>query len=340
MQNYDLLVERIAKAASLEKDEVERKVEAKKAKLSGLISKEGAAQIIAAELGINFEDADLKISELMPGMRKVNIVGKVMNLSPVREYEKNGRSGKVVNFMLADDTGNCRVVLWDTNHIALIENEEIKEGDVVEIRNGSMRDTEVHLSGFSEFKKSAEQMDKVVTEKVVSEATLDSVVNGQNIKARGVVVSMYEPRFYNVCPECNKKVTAASTPSGVPSEEGKGVPPANVASSDDDEVSKEFICAEHGKVKPKERAILNLTIDDSTECMRTVLFSDAINTLISEEKLKDAAEFEKFKMEMLGTEIYISGRVNRNSLFNNLEIVGNSIEKVDVEKLIVELEKD
>jgi hypothetical protein len=41
---------------------------------------------------------------------------------------------------------------------------------------------------------------------------------------------------------------------------------------------------------------------------------------------------------MLGTEVYISGRVNRNSLFNNLEIVGNSIEKVDVEKLISELE--
>ena len=50
MQNYDLLIERIAKASGLEKEEVERKVEAKKAKLSGLISKEGAAQIIAAEL--------------------------------------------------------------------------------------------------------------------------------------------------------------------------------------------------------------------------------------------------------------------------------------------------
>ena len=91
MQNYDLLVERIAKAAGLEKDDVERRVEAKKAKLSGLISKEGAAQIIAAELGINFEDQDLKISELMAGMRKVNVVGKVINLFPVREFEKNGR---------------------------------------------------------------------------------------------------------------------------------------------------------------------------------------------------------------------------------------------------------
>ena len=99
MQNYELIVERIAKAAGLEKEEVERRVEAKKAKLSGLISKEGAAQIIAAELGINFEDADLKISELMAGMRKVNVVGKIINMYPVREFNKNGKEGKVLNFI-------------------------------------------------------------------------------------------------------------------------------------------------------------------------------------------------------------------------------------------------
>ena len=149
MQNYDLLIERIAKSAGLEKEEVGRRVEAKKAKLSGLISKEGAAQIIAAELGINFEDQDLKISELMPGMKRANVIGKVINLFPVREYSKNGREGKVANFVIADETGNVRVVLWDVNHIELIENGTIKQGDVVEIKNGSTRDSEIHLSGFS-----------------------------------------------------------------------------------------------------------------------------------------------------------------------------------------------
>ena len=141
MKNYDLLIDRIAKSAGLERDEVIRKVEAKKAKLSGLISREGAAQIIAAELGISFEDQDLKVSELMAGLRKVNIVGKVMRLFPIREFEKNDRKGKVANFVLADETGSTRVVLWDVNHIALIEDGVIKEGDVVEIKNGSTRES-------------------------------------------------------------------------------------------------------------------------------------------------------------------------------------------------------
>jgi len=313
MQNYELLVERIAKSAGLEKDEVERKIEAKKAKLSGLISKDGAAQIIAAELGINFENQNLKISELMPGMRKVNVVGKIINLFPVREYSKNGREGKVVNFILADETGNIRVVLWDVNHIGLIENGTIKQEHVVEIKSGSTRDGEIHLSGFGELKKSDAIIKNARTEAMVSEKNLDEVGQGQNVKIRGVVVKVFQPRFYSVCPECNKKVVAK------------------------DEI---FSCAEHGVVKPKKRAILNFVLDDGTESMRVVMFSDQIDVLISEEDLKDEKKATKFRDDFIGTEIYLSGTVKRNQLFNNLEIVASNVEKVDVEKLVKELSKE
>ena len=70
MDNYSQLVERISLAAKLPKEDIERKVEAKRAKLSGLVSKEGAAQIVAAELGINFDKEKMKISELVQGMKK------------------------------------------------------------------------------------------------------------------------------------------------------------------------------------------------------------------------------------------------------------------------------
>ncbi|MEI7719540.1 MAG: DUF2240 family protein, partial [archaeon] len=107
-ENYDLLVDRISSSAGISKDEVNKRVEARRAKLSGLISKEGAAQIIAAELGVKFDNIQLKISELMAGMRKVNVVGKVITIFPVRSFDKNGRSGKVANFIIADETGNVK----------------------------------------------------------------------------------------------------------------------------------------------------------------------------------------------------------------------------------------
>ncbi|MBU3924041.1 MAG: DUF2240 family protein [Nanoarchaeota archaeon] len=316
MQNYELIVERIAKAAGLEKEEVERRVEAKKAKLSGLISKEGAAQIIAAELGINFEDADLKISELTAGMRRVNIVGKIISMYPVREFNKNGREGKVLNFTIADETGSTRVVLWDVNHIELFESEKIKVGDVVEIKNGSTRENEIHLSGFSELKKSEVVMDEIKTGAVVSEGSLEEARQGQNVRVRGVVVQVFAPRFYKVCSSCNKKavVTVGSGESVV----GGG----------------EYRCPEHGVVTPGDRAILNFVLDDGTESMRVVMFSDQIKLVVAEEDLKDEVKAAAFRDDFMGSEIYLSGNVKRNQLFNNLEIVATGVEKVDVEKLI------
>src|SRR3989344_3869747 len=123
--NYLRILEKISKASGLEKEEIERRVEAKRAKLSGLISPEGAAQIIAAELGISFDNERLKINELLPGMKKVNVIGKIINLFPIRTFERQGKENKVANFIIADETSNIKVVLWDTNHIDLIEKSKL-----------------------------------------------------------------------------------------------------------------------------------------------------------------------------------------------------------------------
>src|SRR3989338_3245081 len=239
------------------------------------------------------------------------LIGKIINLFPVREFERNGITNKVANFIIADETGSVKVVLWDTNHINLIESKIVKQGDVVQIKNGSTRDGEIHLSGFSEFKKSSNFIENVKTESKVSDSNLEEARQGQNIKVRGTVVQIFQPRFYSVCPECKKKVV----------QEGE-----------------KFNCSLHGLVLAKDRAILNFVIDDGTETMRVVMFSDQIGMIIPEEDLKDASKVEIFKEDFLGSEIYLSGTVKRNQLFNNLEIVANNIEKVDVEKLIVELE--
>ena len=130
------------------------------------------------------------------------------------------------------------------------------------------------------------------------------------MNVRGVVVQIFQPRFYNVCPHCNKKVI----------NEGEY-----------------HNCLEHGIVKAKERAILNFVLDDSTNTMRIVMFSDQINSLIPEEDLRKPEKAVIFRNDFLGTEIYISGIVKKNQLFNNLEIVANSVERVDADKLIEKL---
>jgi len=312
-ENYDKIVGKISKSSGLEKEEIERRIEAKRAKLAGLISKEGAAQVIAAELGISFDNEKLKINELLSGMRKVNVVGKIINLSPVRSFTtKKGDEGKVVNLVLADDTSNIKVVLWDTNHIALIEKGEIKDKSVVEIGNGGMRSNEIHLGSFSEFKLSNEKLDNLVTEKIVKEKNIVDFKLADSVSVRAFIVQAFDPKFFHVCPECRKKAI----------QETDG-----------------FSCAEHGKINPDKRALINLVLDDGTESIRSVLFQDAIGGLGMGD-LEDSDNLLKQKQNLLGKEMIFLGDIRMNSFFNNPEFIVESVKETNPDELIAVLEKE
>lgn len=306
MDNYSKLIERISRSSGLEPEEIERKVEAKKAKLSGLISKEGAAQIVAAELGINFDQEKLKISELVEGMKRVNLVGKIIKVFPVREFNKNGREGKVASFILADESSNVRVVLWDINHISLIEKNQIKEGSVIEISGGGMRNGELHLASFGELKESKEKMGEVITQTPFSQGNIKNIQPGQNIRTRAVIVQTFEPRYFEVNPETGKKFTEADKNNGL---------------------------------KPKKKALLTITLDDGSETIRSVIFGDDIKKLgLTDEQIFSLEKFSEIKNSLLGEEKFFTGQIRLSSFSNTNELTINGIEDVKPEELIKELE--
>src|SRR3989344_611933 len=197
MDVYAQLVEKIARYSGLPSAEIEVKVEAKKAKLSGLISREGAAQIVAAELGISFENERSKINELSEGMRRAFVVGKITRIFSVREYNKNGRQGKVASFMIGDETSNVRVTLWDVNHIALIEKNVLAEGTAVEIRGASVKKGELSLSAFSDIKISSEKFDSVKERAPLTIGNFASAAENVQTQTRAFIVQTFEPRFFD-----------------------------------------------------------------------------------------------------------------------------------------------
>ncbi len=306
--NYQQLIEFISENSGVSVEDIERKIEAKQAKLSGLISKEGAAQVVAAELNINFEKQILKISQVVSGMRKVNLIGKVVEMFSVREYNKNGRSGRIATFILADDTSNIRTVLWDENHIDLIARNEITEGSFVEISNASIRNGELHLGSFSEIKLSDKIIHNLVTEKPVFKKEIIQFIPNERVAVRAFIVNMFEPRFFEVCPECRKKVSE----------------------------SKE--CNEHGRVVSEKRSLLSLILDDGTGSIRATIFSEDLEKIFSNEELENLDLFSIKKKEFLGKEMIVRGLVKRNSMFEGNDFVVSEFEEVDIDKLIDELE--
>lgn len=311
-ENYQRLVNIISKSSGLSKEEIDNKVKEKRDRISGMISEEGAAQIIAAELGISFDNEKLKIEDLMPGMKKVNVLGKVISLYPVRSFTtKNGQEGKVANMIIADDTSNVKAVLWDVNHIQHIESGTISEGSVVEIHNASMRENEIHLGSFSEFKPSSESLENVITEKIVKEKNISDFRPSDNTSVRAFIVQAFDPRFFNVCPECKKKVNP----------DGEG-----------------FACNTHGKVNPERRALMNIVLDDGTESIRAVLFHEKLND-IGIQNPDDYELMNKQKEDILGKEMIFSGTVRQNTYFNTTELTINEAKETNVDELLQKLEK-
>lgn len=304
-ENFERILDKIASVAGLDREEVVRKVEAKRAKLSGLISPEGAAQVVAAELGVSFDNEKLKLNEILPGMRKVNVVGKVINIFPVRTFKtQKGDEGKVLNFVLADDTSNAKVVLWDTNHISLFESGGVSQGSVVEISNAGVRDGEIHLGSFSDLKLSSEKFDDVITEKVSKEKKICDFRLSDNVKVRAFVVQSFEPRFFEVNKETGKKITDDERSRGIPSE---------------------------------KRALINVVIDDGSETIRAVAFHDNLKQMGLTD-LEDEVKRMLQRENLLGREFLFSGTVRKNNYFNNEEFIINSVEEVKLDSLISNFE--
>ncbi len=318
---YQQLIERIVHLSGLNKEEIERRVEAKKAKLSGLISTLGAAQVVAAELGISFENQKFKVTDMLIGMKKIHVIGKVMEVYPVRKYRRAGHEGEIGSFLLADNTSSIRVVLWDTHHIDKIKNNTIKKDSVIEIKNADVRGTtmrELHLGSNSTIEISDKEIKavKIIKEPLITKK-ISELKSGERVNIRGNILQIFQPNFFMTCPECGMKV----------SYEGD-----------------KAMCIKHNSVVPKKRAIISIIIDDGSDSMRAIAFNETITNLfkIKEEEienLQNSSFMLDKKQELLGAEMTFSGRARRNVMFNRNEFVINSIEKVTPEDIIQELSR-
>jgi replication factor A1 len=78
------------------------------------------------------EPVDVKIGELKPNSRSVNVVGKVVSKGSVREVS-SGRDGsphRVAEVLLGDETGSIYLTLWDDDI------DKVEVGSTVALRNG------------------------------------------------------------------------------------------------------------------------------------------------------------------------------------------------------------
>jgi replication factor A1 len=320
---YEQIIQKIKEKSSLTEEDINSKLKLKMDQLSGLISKEGAAHIIANELGVKlFDEGTLKIKSVYPGMRSVETIGKITNIYETKEFNrKDGTAGKVASFLIADETGRLRIVLWNEQTDKL---KDLKEGIVVQIKDGYTKENingniELHLSNKSELQITDSNIE---VKKDTAERKKIQEIKGTetNVELLATIVQAFDPRFYEVCPQCNKRLK--------PKDNG-------------------FACDTHGEVAPDYSYVLNLVLDDGTSSIRTVFFKNQLANLlqlspIEISKYKDSpAEFQVIKDELIGKTIRVIGRASKNEMFDRLEFISQLVfPEPDPDEELKKLEKE
>ena len=311
---YDELIKKISEKSGKSKDEVEKLVKKKIQELSGLLTKEGAAHIIANELGLTLVDSvegRLKIEAIVEGLRGVETIGRISRLFDTNTFSrKDGSPGKVRSFILIDETNSIRVAMWND---VVDKYPQLKEGDIVVIENALVRKNntgplELHLNSQSKLviNPEGEGEELPASKGFAKNRVMISELKGNEgtVEIFGTIVNVFDIRFYEVCPECQKRIK---------------------------KVGDAFLCPTHGEVAPSFNYVLNVILDDGSSTIRTVLFTKETQTLCNltnEEILAyntNATEFEKTKHALLGKQVIISGNVVNNELFSRLEIVAREV---------------
>ena len=295
---YESIVEKIKAGAGLSEKEIDAKVNEKMKQLSGLISREGAAHIISNELGIKLLEqtsGKLQIKNIIEGMRDVETVGRVQQKYELREFNTNGRQGKVASLVLADETGRIRVVMWGDQADNL---NNLKENDILKVQGGYVRNNtgrlELHINDRSKViinppGESVNAVQAVQQARAERKEIKDISEKDAFAEIMGTIVQAYDVRFFESKREGEKPYSY----------------------------------------------VLNAVIDDGTDNIRVAFFREQAEKLtkLNYDQMMQFQDnidaFEEIKTALLGMMVKVAGRVKKNDMFDRLEMVANFIEEAN-----------
>jgi replication factor A1 len=155
----------------LTRDEVLKKIYEKKRSAEDYFLDEVAARIVAVELGVEVQGeneaftGEIQIRNLVSGLNDVTIIGRVIAVYPLQVFSRNDSTqGKVARLLLADETGDLKLVLWDDN-TNFVEAGKIQQGQIIKVLHAYVRESmngklELHLGRKGELEISPKNIDE------------------------------------------------------------------------------------------------------------------------------------------------------------------------------------
>jgi len=120
-------------------EQIRELIDEKKSKVgAGYLTDQGALFLVAADLGISFENVPKlrsEIKDLYIGAKEVTITARVMNIYPIRKFIKKDTNEEIINRTLTiyDKETSIKVKLWDNNQVNIPDELGLQPGDLIKI---------------------------------------------------------------------------------------------------------------------------------------------------------------------------------------------------------------
>jgi replication factor A1 len=144
----------LARRPDLNREQLLELIRKRKEETQHLLNDEGAAFLVASDLGVPLLEESLKtnlqIKDVCPFLNDVTVVGRILAVYPIREFTRpDGSKGRLRRINLSDRTGTIDVLLWNEKADDPVVG-KLKPNAIVKIMHGYSRvsltgETELHM---------------------------------------------------------------------------------------------------------------------------------------------------------------------------------------------------
>lgn len=128
----------------LNAEEIKDMIDEKKRRVgAGYLTDQGALFLVAADLGISFENvprARSGLKDLYVGAKDITVVGRIMNIYPSYTFTRRDSNEQTATrtLVMYDRDATIKVKLWD-KHVAVPDEMSLRSGDVIRISKAYVR---------------------------------------------------------------------------------------------------------------------------------------------------------------------------------------------------------
>ncbi|MDO8627474.1 MAG: OB-fold nucleic acid binding domain-containing protein [Candidatus Diapherotrites archaeon] len=139
LDSKESILERINLVSGKSKAELEKLIQEKKKKFSGLLTDSGAAFMIAKDLKVDLDleknlSEKVTIGQLADGMNHVDLDVVVKTVFAPKKFDKNNKTGTYQNISVEDASGEIKLTLWNKDS-EKFESQKLEKGSKISLKN-------------------------------------------------------------------------------------------------------------------------------------------------------------------------------------------------------------